>query len=98
MPRGESSKIVPTLIVNCFLQPLQNQMRRVEMKECSAEPQREQVILPSGQRSMIANANARSASEKYTMASCRVFGSFSAWLSMYLLCINYLCVSSKLLP
>src|SRR6266536_2015006 len=98
MPRGESSKIVPTLIVNCFLQPLQNQMRRVEMKECSAEPQRGQLILPSGQRSMIANANARSASEKYTIASCRVFGSFSAGLSMHLLCINYLCVSSKLLP
>ena len=31
---GESSKMVPTLTVNCFLQPLQNQMRRVLMKEC----------------------------------------------------------------
>ena len=41
-PRGESSKIVPTLSVNCFLQPLQNQMRRVLMNECSSEPQRGQ--------------------------------------------------------
>ena len=39
-PRGESSKIVPTLSVNCFLQPLQNHMRRVLINECSSDPQR----------------------------------------------------------
>ena len=31
MPSGESSKMLATLTVNCFLQPLQNQNRRVLM-------------------------------------------------------------------
>src|ERR1017187_1448982 len=52
MPSGESSKIVPTLMVNCFLQPLQNHMRRVEMNECSHDPHRGHSIFPSGQRSV----------------------------------------------
>ena len=39
-PSAESLKMVPTLTVNCFLESLQNQMRRVEMKECSVESQR----------------------------------------------------------
>jgi len=50
MPSAESSKMVPTLTVNCFLHPLQNQRRRVEMKECSVDSQRGQVTLPVGQR------------------------------------------------
>jgi len=60
---GESSMMVPTLMVNCFLQPLQNQKRRVEMYECSFDSQRGQVM-PVDQRSLIAYAKQRSASEK----------------------------------
>ena len=42
-PSGESSKIVPTLTENCFLQPLHFQMRRVLRKEWLTEPQRGQM-------------------------------------------------------
>src|SRR5437870_3358344 len=73
IPSGLSSKMLPTLIVNCFLQPLQNQIFRVEIKECSFDPQRGQVM-PFGQRNAMAASNALSGSPKYTIASWRVFG------------------------
>ncbi len=53
-PRGESSKMVPTLSVNCFLHPEQNQTRRVLMKECFSDPQRGQETKPFGQRRLSA--------------------------------------------
>src|SRR6266487_991414 len=42
-PSGLSSKMVPTLSENCLWQPLHFQIRRVEMKDTSPCPQREQV-------------------------------------------------------
>src|ERR1017187_6668385 len=51
---GESSKIVPTLTLNCRLQPLQNHIRRVLRKECSVPLQRGHLITPSGQRMLTA--------------------------------------------
>ena len=47
MPRGESSKMVPTLTLNCFLHPLQNHIKRVRRIECWSQPQRGHVILLS---------------------------------------------------
>src|SRR2546427_578407 len=52
-------KVGTILTVNCFLQSLQNQMRRVEINECSVELQRGQMTLPSGQRSFTAYSNVR---------------------------------------
>src|ERR1035438_9855588 len=66
IPRGLSSKMLLTLMVNCFLQPLQNQILRVDMKECSLDSQRGQVT-PFGQRNAIAEVNALSGSPKYTI-------------------------------
>ena len=54
MPRGESSKIVPTFTENCFLQPLQNHIRRVRRNECSVLLQRGQITLRPGQRRLTA--------------------------------------------
>ncbi len=34
MPSGESSKMVPTLTLNCFLHPLHNHISRVRRNEC----------------------------------------------------------------
>ncbi len=50
-PRGESSKVLPTLIENCLRGCfcLHSQMRRVEMKRMSLLPQVGQVT-PCGQR------------------------------------------------
>src|SRR5713101_1769052 len=53
IPSGLSSKMLPTLTVNCFLHPWQNQILRVEMNESSIDPQRGQVI-PLGQRNATA--------------------------------------------
>src|ERR1700674_3199532 len=75
IPSGLSSKMLPTLTVNCFWHPLQNQIFLVEMKECSFDSQRGQVI-PLGQRSATAALKARSGSPKNTMASCNVLGRF----------------------
>ena len=61
---GESSKMVPTLAVNCFLHPLQNQIFRVFTNELLSDSQRGQVTLLSGQRRNFAYSNARSGSEK----------------------------------
>src|SRR5216684_300513 len=70
---GESSKIVPTLVENCFLQPLHCHVKRVEMNECSADPQNGQVT-PSGQRRLTIKSWQTCLSEKYRMASCSVSG------------------------
>src|SRR6266478_4548361 len=97
MPSAESSKIVPTLTVNCFLHPLQNHMRRVEIKECSVEPQRGQVTLPVGQRRDTAYSKVFCGSEKKLTASCNVLGSWSV-LFMGKVSHGTSCVSSILLP
>src|SRR5467141_152151 len=97
MPSAESSKIVPTLTVNCFLHPLQNHMRRVEIKECSVEPQRGQVTLPVGQRRDTAYSKVFCGSEKKLTASCNVLGSWSV-LFMGKSSHKPSCVSSILLP
>src|ERR1051325_7210245 len=72
-PIGESSMIVSSLTLKCFLQPLQIQMRRVLTNECSVDSQRGQVI-PSGQRIATMQPSATSGSEKYLTASSSVFG------------------------
>jgi hypothetical protein len=59
-PMGLSSKIVPTLRMNCFLQRLQYQIFRGLMKECFSPPHRGQVIIPFGQRRLRAYWKARS--------------------------------------
>lgn len=56
--------MVPTLRLNCFLQPEQNQTLRVLMKECFSEPQRGQLTTLFGNRRLSAYWKARSASEK----------------------------------
>src|SRR6478672_2595487 len=76
-PSGESSKIVPTLTENCFLQPLHFQIRRVLRKEGSPALQRGQVT-PLGQRSLATKARLTSASEKNLTASSRVWGRWVA--------------------
>src|ERR1017187_1448249 len=83
IPSGLSSKMLPSLTVNCFLQPLQNQIFRVEMKECSLDSQRGQVM-PFGQRSATAAVNALAGSPKYTIASWRVVGKSAGRLLMNL--------------
>src|SRR5215212_3632746 len=72
-PIGESSMIVPSLTLKCFLQPLQIQMRRVLTNECLSESQRGHVI-PSGQRIATMQPSAVSRSEKYLTACSSVFG------------------------
>ncbi len=64
-PMGESSKIVPTFTLDCFLQSLHCHMRRVLMKPTLAEPQpiRGQAG-PFGNRSFTIKSWARSLSEK----------------------------------
>src|SRR5665213_420668 len=71
-PRGESSKIVPTLSENCCLQPLHFHIRRVEMNDGSLAPQRGHATFPSGQRIEATKSKARSWSEKYATALSRV--------------------------
>src|SRR5271169_4045002 len=67
-PRAESSKIVPTLTENCFLQALHFQSRRVERNESSL-PSHSVQTGPVGQRSSATNFRQVSGSEKYRMAS-----------------------------
>src|SRR6478672_9668511 len=62
-PSGESSKIVPTLTLNCRLHALHFHTRRVETKECSLPPQRGQTG-PFGQRSVATYSFATLRSEK----------------------------------
>src|SRR6185436_18273650 len=76
-PSGESSKIVPSLTENCFLQPLHFQIFRVLKKVGSPASQRGHVT-PPGQRSLATNAKHTSASAKNLMASRRVSGRRSA--------------------
>src|SRR5882724_7542891 len=72
-PIGLSSKIVPTLTENCFLQPLHFHRRRVERKDGSGASHRGQVT-PFGQRREATNASATSGSAKNLTASRRVSG------------------------
>src|SRR5579863_3658186 len=97
MPRGESSKTVPTLTENCLWHPLQNQMCRVETNECLSDPHRGQAIFPSGQRNATAYWNVRSGSEKYAMASCSVLGISRVFFMSKAYTLEA-CVSSMLLP
>src|SRR5579864_4556005 len=75
-PRGESSKIVPTLIENCFLACLllHSHNRRVERKRTSVLPHVGH-ITPFGQRRVTRVFRQLSGFEKYSMASCSVLGS-----------------------
>src|SRR5215217_6289352 len=77
-PIGESSMIVPSFTLKCFLQPLQIQMRRVFTNECLSDSQRGHVI-PSGQRIATMQPSAVSGSEKYLTASSNVFGNGLSW-------------------
>src|SRR5882762_1907819 len=97
MPSAESSNIVPTLAVNCFLHPLQNQRRRVEMKECSVDSQRGQVTLPLGQRKDTAESKVFCGSEKKLTASCNVLGSWGLFAKRKY-SHELFCVSSMLVP
>src|SRR5579864_527545 len=71
---GESSKMVPTLAENCFLQARHFHRRRVERKVASAASQRGHFTTPSGQRSRATNARLVSGSEKKVTASSRLAG------------------------
>src|SRR5882762_3288509 len=97
MPSAESSNIVPTLTVNCFLQSLQYHRRRVEINECSVDWQRGHATLPLCQRNRTAYWNVRSGSEKNTIASCKVLGSRSVF-AMSKVSHKPYCVSSILSP
>src|SRR5579884_4083992 len=66
---GLSSKIVPSLTENCFLQARHCHVRRVEIKETSDALQTGQDTLPSGQRIKTAKLWALSRLEKYSTAS-----------------------------
>src|SRR2546422_8155387 len=61
-PSGESSKIVPTLTLNCFLHALHFQIRRVVREECSTLPHLGQTG-PLGQRNLATNSVQMSGSE-----------------------------------
>ena len=75
--RGESSKIVPTLIENCEsgCRVLHCHTRRDAMKPTLLEPQRGQVTMPSGQRREDKNIRQLSGLLKYSTASRSVSGS-----------------------
>src|SRR5438105_15615834 len=80
-PSGESSKIVPTRTENCLPHSLFRHFHifRVEMNPHSVESQNGQ-ITPFGQRKLTANAKQFSESEKYRMASVRVFNSLGGFV------------------
>src|SRR5205809_2488037 len=81
-PKGESSKIVPTLTLNCFLHPRQFQMRRGSIRLLmSVEPQRGHET-PSGQRISVRNSWQVSASEKWRIAPVNVSGIWSDFALM----------------
>src|SRR5580693_7195197 len=71
---GLSSKIVPTLAENCFLQERHFQIRRVDRKDGSGALQRGQVMLPSGQCSLATKVRLTSGSLKNSIASSSVSG------------------------
>src|ERR1035437_5760566 len=64
IPSGESSKMVPTFTLNCFLHPLNHHISRVRIKEYSSPPHRRQVIFFPGQRRLTAYTKTHSGSEK----------------------------------
>ena len=63
-PMGESSKIVPTLRLNCVYRPCTSIYGESATNVVSAQPQRGQVTGPSSQRMRMTKANARSSSAK----------------------------------
>src|SRR5580658_2214333 len=68
--KGESSKIVPTFTVNCFLQLLQLLTKRLpENVPTLSEPQCGQITLPPGHRISIKKLWQFVKSEKKRMAS-----------------------------
>src|SRR5688572_14466806 len=73
-PRGLSSKMVPTLTENCFLQSRHFQSFRVARKATLPVLQQGQIALPSGQRIEATKFKAVSVSEKYLIASISVSG------------------------
>jgi len=75
-PSGESSKMVPTLTENCFLQALHFHRNRVDRYECCLPPHLGQTG-PSGQRRSARYFTQVAGSEKNRMASTIVFGSNS---------------------
>src|SRR5881394_2609622 len=82
--KGESSKIVPTLVLNCFLQPLQFQTRRDSTYlPISFEPHRGHST-PLGQRSAVMNSWHVLSSAKKRVASINPWGKFfSSMPSIY---------------
>src|SRR6185295_3196621 len=72
-PSGESSKIVPTLTENCFLQARHFHSLRVLRNDGSPASHSGQVT-PFGQRSLATKARLTSLSEKNLTASRRVSG------------------------
>src|SRR5579884_1543485 len=72
-PIGLSSKIVPVLTLNCFLQPLHCQIRRAFRKVGSRQPHFRQKG-PFGKHRSTMNSRAISGSEKYMIACCKVVG------------------------
>ncbi len=75
MPSGESSKMVPTLMENCFRGcfALHSQSLRVERKRTSVRPQVGHST-PLGQRSETMNSRQVSGSAKWRTASRSVRG------------------------
>ena len=73
---GESSKIVPTLVLNCLRQSLSlhYNIRRLAMFPMRSQPHFGQVILPSGHRTEIMYRWHTSKSAKYRTASINVCG------------------------
>src|SRR6266581_6396877 len=73
---GESSKIVPFLTVNSYLQALQRHKERDETKPNSLASQRMHRT-PFGQRSPATKSRQTASSEKYRIAPMRVSGNFA---------------------
>src|SRR6266568_1380970 len=72
-PIGLSSMREPTLTLNCFLQALHFHKRRVDRYDTSRPPQFGHST-PLGHRSCERKLVQLSASEKYRIACCKVFG------------------------
>src|SRR5665213_629061 len=78
-PTGESSKMVPTLTLYCFVHVLHLNIMRVLRNENPPPPQRGHST-PSGQRNSATNQKQTSGLEKNLIASISVSG--LPWLSM----------------
>ena len=73
-------KIVPTFTLYCLLQSLHLHTLRFSMYVDSSDWQRGHTGLPSSQRSEATNWMQVSSSEKYWIASCKVFGNVYLFL------------------